>query len=164
MKSKTKSVARIRRNAVHEAGHAVVAWHFGVRFRHVTIVPEGDSLGHLRVFRQKLEGLTDDQFKRKAAIDYAGGIAERIYAPRAYRHWHAAHDFENTAQLVLRHFGSVRQADAYLRFVRIVTEDILKLRWPLVIALSSVLIRRRTMTGDEVFTFLSTRAMARGKR
>lgn len=36
-----------KRTAYHEAGHAVVAWLLGLACRHVTIEPEGDSLGHV---------------------------------------------------------------------------------------------------------------------
>ena len=38
---------RDRRAAYHEAGHAVIAWCFGRRIEHLTIVPSGDTGGHI---------------------------------------------------------------------------------------------------------------------
>ena len=44
--------ARQRRHltatAYHDAGHAVASWALTVRFRYVTIEPEGDALGHVQ--------------------------------------------------------------------------------------------------------------------
>jgi hypothetical protein len=33
--------------AYHEAGHAVASWHLHLKINGATIIPEGDSLGHV---------------------------------------------------------------------------------------------------------------------
>lgn len=44
--------------AHHEAGHAVIAWWVGQRFRHVTIARDNDSLGHVE-FEEHPKWFTD---------------------------------------------------------------------------------------------------------
>jgi hypothetical protein len=49
--SPAKRDYELQATAYHEAGHAVVALLLGLKFRHVTIEPDSDSLGHLKCDR-----------------------------------------------------------------------------------------------------------------
>ena len=72
---------RDRRAAYHEAGHAVIAWCFGRRIEHVTIVPSGDSGGHIlyrtdRVF--EWERPTETWLRVELLCTMAGPVAQNL--------------------------------------------------------------------------------------
>src|SRR5689334_15696863 len=69
--------------AYHEAGHAVLAWQLGLKFREVTIDPREESLGHIsyvipRWFTPANAGTDRVRLltARYIIAAYAGGVAE----------------------------------------------------------------------------------------
>lgn len=138
--------------AYHEAGHAVAALRLGVPVRHVTIDPENDDggivLGHVR-FRS---GDKDPPSlgHRLLVISLAGPAAQRRYAPRSPVRVNGASDFAHAqreselcssdpmAARSLHHWGE-REA-----------RHLVAREWWLVERIADILIRRRTISGDEL--------------
>jgi len=80
----TRITKRLRTTAYHEAGHAVAAWWLFLKFRYVTIKPDGDTLGHVK-FNRSPKWFSPDIDKsdrvrlfaeRHIISSFAGQIAE----------------------------------------------------------------------------------------
>jgi ATP-dependent Zn protease len=82
--SPAKKHYELQATAYHEAGHAVVALRLGLKFRHVTIKPDSDSLGHLKCDRHPKwfnpnidkSDRTRMLTERHIIVDFVGQIAE----------------------------------------------------------------------------------------
>ena len=61
--------------AYHEAGHAVISVKLGYRFLYVTIIPDGDRLGHV-CCEDPLVGEHDDKVKHALKVLIAASLAE----------------------------------------------------------------------------------------
>ena len=61
--------------AYHEAGHAVISMKLGYKCLYVTIVPDGDRLGHV-CCKDPLVGGHDDKIKHALKVLIAAGLAE----------------------------------------------------------------------------------------
>lgn len=66
-------------NAIHEAGHAVMAELLSLNPVYVTIEPTGRSEGHLR---RRGGAITADENWQELIVICAGAIAEGIYSPK----------------------------------------------------------------------------------
>ena len=82
-----RSERDVRATAYHEAGHAVVAWHEGIRIRSASIMPTEATAGHV-VLKPLLEGVQLDatregahraRAERHARVSLAGEIAQQRY-------------------------------------------------------------------------------------
>ena len=62
--------------AYHEAGHAVVSMKLGYKCLYVTIIPDGDRLGHV-CCEDPLAGGHDDKIKHALKVLIAASLAER---------------------------------------------------------------------------------------
>src|SRR5947209_3102570 len=86
---------RLEVTAYHEAGHAVAAFNVGRSFRHVTIEPGDESLGHLlhdrfsRSFKPDIamSKRTEATIEDHVLIGMAGMAAERRFVGRSRRNW-----------------------------------------------------------------------------
>jgi hypothetical protein len=135
-----------------------------VRIKKLTIIPDGDSIGslhHAKIVRGRQPEFSDStrthrQFENAIMVSIAGPIAQRRYSTRSYRGWQAASDHRKAVDLATARGGSIRQAEAYLKYLGVCVEDMLfpGHRWRSVEALACELMRRRTMGGKEVFAFL----------
>lgn len=131
-----RKLRRIRRVAFHEAGHAVQTWVEGfqdgrIKFRTVTIVPGVDDLGHV-LGERFLKGLNPDiavtargqwLMESQIRILMAGGIAERHFDPRGYRHEGGRSDREKAIDLL-----TYIEPDVYG------TQECFNLHWRLMVA------------------------------
>ena len=61
--------------AYHEAGHAVISMKLGYRCLYVTIIPDGDRLGHV-CCEDPLVGGHDDKIKHALKVLIAASLAE----------------------------------------------------------------------------------------
>ena len=61
--------------AYHEAGHAVISMKLGYRCLYVTIIPDGDRLGHV-CCEDHLAGGHDDKIKHALKVLIAASLAE----------------------------------------------------------------------------------------
>jgi ATP-dependent Zn protease len=85
----TRSVKSIERTAYHEAGHAVLAHFLGVGLKHVSIIANEDSSGHILdggEFSEETEEMrhhAEEAFWLcMAIVRYAGAEAERRLTQR----------------------------------------------------------------------------------
>ena len=77
------------RISYHEAGHAVAAFVLRMRFTHLSIIPDEDSIGHtmtskLRDFQPDVARTRAgrDRYERYAMVSLAGLVAERMRVGR----------------------------------------------------------------------------------
>jgi hypothetical protein len=170
MKEAKRSRKRIAIEAVayHEAGHAVLAWRRFVRLKGITIIPGKDFQGqcrHAKVLLGRSPEIEDSpraQIRKQtnAMIALAGPIAQKLYKPRSFRHYHASSDNGIVADLALNHNGSsIKAAEAWIRWLDVCVRDIVRGNWPLVTALATELVRRKTLRGDEVEGFLRAESL-----
>lgn len=69
---------RLRATAYHEAGHAVLAWHLGLKIRNLSIHKYERSLGRMRSSGVRRRALSGDT--TVAMLFHAGGQAEMVAA------------------------------------------------------------------------------------
>ena len=150
--------------AYHEAGHAVIAYHVGVKIQTVTIVPDGEYLGlcrHAKVIRGRYPEADDSdrtrlRMEKHGMIALGGPIAQRLYNPRSVRRYHASSDYRSVADVALRvSSGSTEQAEAWMTWLEIRTSDALRLRWVVVKALAEELMERRTVAGNALYALIA---------
>jgi Peptidase family M41 len=84
--------------AYHEAGHAVISMKLGYRCLYVTIIPDGDRLGHVCCEDPLVVGL-DDKVEHALKILIAASLAESKHI--ASRTWGDADDHVNAINLAL---------------------------------------------------------------
>jgi len=124
---------KVEKTAYHEAGHAVAAFEMKRSFRHVTIEPDEESLGHIMYtkFRDSFRPDIDSYSKirnplEKAIITaFAGPIAEQIFTKRMGRIG-ASSDFCNAVNYVDRLCGSNEEALAYINWLWIRTKNMIR--------------------------------------
>ena len=61
--------------AYHEAGHAVISMKLGYKYLYVTIIPDGDRLGHV-CCENPLMGDHDDKIRHALKVLIAASLAE----------------------------------------------------------------------------------------
>ncbi len=148
---------RIEAIAYHEAGHAVCSLALNRAFKYVTIVRDGNTLGHCQglVYRggQRLEtdvyegnGRGRDWIEKQVKICLAGNVAERIYAGRNVVTGSNA-DFTNAMDLLEHLCGSVEESGAYfdLLFVRTCNRITAPSNWMKVERLVAELLDKQTV-------------------
>lgn len=155
-----RSKAELRRTAVHEAGHAVAAFKVGMRTKALSIVADGESLGHHRPHpyfagvNPELDGSPRVQRRlENAALVYlAGAAAERRFSPKGFRHAGSSGDRHQAIELLSYLTGSNEELEAYLRLVDVRARQLVAdpLNWFLINGLAARLLERQELTGDEV--------------
>ena len=83
----------------------------------------------------------------------AGQEAQRRYSPRSLRHSdhnQAGGDYKLALDLALMVNASEEQATAYLKWLSIVTHDLVALWWPQVERVAGALFERGTLTAEEI--------------
>ena len=164
MKQQQTRGKRLEATAYHEAGHAVFAWYKGTKIRKVTIIPDDDSLGHVRhskIIRGRSPELDNSprtrlRMETHITICLAGPLAQRIWNPRTCRNYQCRSDHQSAADVALTICGSGKQATAFLRYLDICVDEFLRAPhiWCKVEALAAELLRKHTMSGQEVDSFL----------
>ena len=137
--------------AIHEAGHAVVSYHFGRGVRRITIKPKGDTLGHVAYTRMKphwqpnlVEGLQHMQ----SAL--AGYLAERAFGYRPRRE-HCEADRNAAADYALTIAqGNEAKANRWINIAEKRAKKLVKLRRAEIEAVAKRLLEVETLTGGEL--------------
>jgi hypothetical protein len=151
----------VRRSiAFHEAGHAIACWSRRIKIHHATIIPARGYRG--RVKHAPFRGIDptsdnsargDWRVKGQVIACLAGQEAQRRYSQRSLRHSdhnQAGGDYKLALDLALMVNASEEQATAYLKWLRIVTHDLVALRWPQIERVAGALFERETLTAEEI--------------
>jgi hypothetical protein len=152
--------------AFHEAGHAVVGFHEGIRLRSASIIPDADRDGVVRwhsPFRAPglvaLETGVSYQARRRiekyARAVLAGNLAQRKFRARSIRSWHPYSDFVVAENFVSRACRSREECVAYLELLSVQANDTLKFRWDQVETVAAALIDRKQLSGSELLALLT---------
>jgi hypothetical protein len=128
--------------AYHEAGHAVIALALSVKRLHVSIEPEGDSLGRVR--HLGLPGPDDDS---AVLISLAGPFAQRRFAPDS--EWLTS-DIATADEIVAARGGSAAEKASNLASLCEHAVRIVDHFWEDISVTANALLKRTTMTGEEI--------------
>jgi hypothetical protein len=88
-------------------------------------------------------------------ICLAGPIAQRRFAPRSWRRWHGASDYQTAFDLALRINRSSSAADAHLKWLEMRTQDLVNSLWSFVEKLADDLLIHGVLSLEEIQTALS---------
>lgn len=128
--------------AHHEAGHAVVALALSVTRLHVSIEPMGNSLG-----RVAHHGLPPPDDNSAMLIALAGPLAQRRLAPES--EWLTS-DFASVDQIIAKSGGTTAQRDQRLKSLCEQADQMINYFWDDITVTAETLLKRKTMTGDEI--------------
>ena len=120
--------------AYHEAGHAVISMKLGYRCLYVTIIPDGDRLGHV-CCEDPMAGGHDDKIKHALKVLIAASLAESMRV--GSRTWGDADDRVKATNLAL--FTTDRdteRAEALLDEMIGETRKLVEQHWPDIEALA----------------------------
>lgn len=134
--------------AHHEAGHAVAAFFRGVRIKHVTILADQGSAGHVRFLGRPGRGVA--QMHKRGVVALAGEAAQRRFSPCSVRRHHGAGDRGAVLAFALDCTGSTEQAELLARLWEVQARDLVELRWPSVQRVAAALLERETLDAGEV--------------
>jgi len=150
-KRKTPKTTRLERTAYHEAGHAVAAFELRRAFRHISIEPREESLGHVLYAQwskhfqpdQDSSARTRNEVERAVICAFAGYVAETRFSGRHNRKG-AHEDMRHAEELAsFMHEGEV--LDRYQDYLMAKTEQMITqpLLWAAVKALAEALLREK---------------------
>ena len=127
------------RTAFHEAGHAVVAYHFNHYGGRLTIVPANGIMGSAQTEAEWCDGSTDEE---QICVLFAGLVAERRCDPTADPD--GSRQDEEAAHRLL----DLRPAGTEER-LRAETERLVEQDWPGIEAVSTALLEAGTLEAEE---------------
>ena len=126
------------------------------KLKRVTIKPTAGTLGHCRhfstpAFRPDVDSTprTLVRIQEEIVALLAGAAAEKRFAGRAH-HRAAASDYDAAADLALRLVASSRSANALLKWLGIVSEDLVEFRWREIVAVAHELLERGMLNSKAV--------------
>jgi hypothetical protein len=125
----------IERTAYHEAGHAVASYYLHVALSSVTIIPEEDSLGHIK--HPKLNNFEPewdnslkvvDRAERMILVFFAGQVAEGRFANR--HNWKGSREDWHEAVNMASYFaGNNEVLQAYVNYLWARAKTLFNLPW-----------------------------------
>ena len=149
-----KRVPERTRTAYHESGHALLAHLERIGFRHVTIRPGEDSLGHVLLrpfsekFRPDLDVNTDvrRRIESRVMLDFAGRCAEQLLVRGRVRTGFTA-DFSSAVDLASHIHFDEKLLSSYLDYLWVRTETTLTEppNWKAVESLAVLLLQKETV-------------------
>jgi len=160
------------RISYHEAGHAVAAFLLRMRFTHLSIIPDEDSIGH--TMTSKLRDFQPDvgrsragryRYERYAMVSLAGLVAERMKVGRVrYRTNHP--DVVQAFELCSNTCGSEEETQACANWLWERTRNLMKSErhWAAVKALAKELRVRRYIGEREARRIIKEAFSEWGKR
>ncbi len=157
---KSSSRTQLASTAYHEAAHAVARHCLGIKIKKVTIVPHDDCLGSVSgpsaTGKHQLDVDNSNQARLKAERDVmvslAGGIAQRKFSPKNFRHDHCSQDLHQAMDILSYFAGSHDELNAYHSYLSKRTENLLSkpMVWTMIQAVAKELLFRQTLTGAQV--------------
>jgi len=150
--------------AYHEAGHAFADWHFNFRVKRASIVAnkKDNSAGHVLTktglpFRSlehtSPSGARIGRFHDHVVSLLAGQAAQRRYRQSSVRSYHAVSD-RNAIADILFTLHSTGELPHVIRYLEAKARNLIEcpMHWFVIQYLAEELLRRKTMTGEEVET------------
>ncbi len=157
-----KRTKALEATAHHEAGHAVAAFSQDVKINAISILPDGQSKGHI-IHANPLRGIALDidnstrarlRIEKAVRVALAGPIAEREWGRRNGRcpHWKvgAEQDHGRAMDLISRIAGSREEANAYLRLLEIQTKQIVNSHWQRIGCIARLLLERGELRRKDI--------------
>ena len=154
---RTRQLAAV---AHHEAGHAVAAFHFGLKTKLISIGPENyrHSAAYFSdkhvVPLKAGESIGDIQMRHAnyAFVCLAGPWAQREFNPKGYRKVHAERDRYQAVGFLGRVRKDNELPELYLKRVDFEARNFVrdKSKWGVICHVAGVLLNQLEMTGDEV--------------
>lgn len=163
-RTRKRTLAALRRTAVHEAGHTLVAAFYRKPTRTVTIRPGDDYFGLHRAYptpsldRAGYDRGLRARFALETKIDVClGGIcAERMIFGRG-SHRGAAADYRQAITLAGAVFGSTEETEAFVKWRLVAVSNMLCIPWMKkgIAAISEALLKQETLKAREVKAILA---------
>jgi hypothetical protein len=127
---------KLKRTAYHEAGHAVMAYCLNYYIRHVSVIPEGDILGHLqRGHRENLESAefvpsdsSRNRIEKQAMVSWGGNVAEHLLTRHKFRTV-SEQDEQDIFYGLLYLSSNAQEAGAYSDWLWYRTKTMLQASW-----------------------------------
>ena len=162
-----RSKKQLETTTYHEAGHAVLAYHYGYKIKSVTIKRGEDSLGKM-VADGLLKGLPHthieitprdrDKMEKHIRVSMAGIIAQKLYDRRSVRSHHDDGDRQSALSLLdyLADPGDTDVYEKYWALLEAQTESFLKkpVAWAQVDFVAGGLLKLETISGKSLTKML----------
>ena len=142
------------RSAYHEAGHFVAAYvgKKSTAIRRLSIVPEGDTLGHVVPFpTPSFRPDIDPPLQRvvDTIVTYlAGSASEKRFAGRV-DHEGSAQDYSSAVSLGMHVVTADRELELFVNWLDERAAEVIDVHWWAVTGVAKELLRRKKMTGKE---------------
>lgn len=144
--------------AYHEASHTMLMIHLNMPFEYVSILPEGEYMGHVKVTPKPDTDFTT--LVNEVTVLYAGSVGEQIYLqmrhpekqfPKSYFMNSGRADFREIQKLVQAFFpADQEQQMLFLNFAFHRTEQKVKMLWPQIERLAKALMHQPVITYEEL--------------
>lgn len=147
----------IKRTAIHEAAHAVVARLFNIPVDTVTIVPTDDSWGHMRWIPP--DGFDPDEedhietVHRTIMVKLAGPASEEIAFGQSGDG--CGHDFDTAVDIACYITGNDEELQRIYDEKWEQTKQLLSEHWSTVEALAEQLLIHKTLDGNQVHQLMA---------
>lgn len=145
--------------AYHEAGHVVVAHHFGMAIakKGVTIVPGEDYVGRATILHRlrNLEFTSSDAMRIKAerfaVMSMAGSESQRLHRPSSVRSYQHRSDYEHAVE-IMSYFAGPDELSAYMKMLHIRARNTVACKpvWAMIERVAAALVEKQTLSRDEV--------------
>jgi hypothetical protein len=118
--------------SVHEAGHAVAHLLYKIPMKHVSVIPEGESGGHVLSADKRRDTILNQNWNERRSRSYAerlikcalaGEVAQNKYKPSSFHQIHSSHDWENAVSFASSQSGSFEEAMAWCNLLLIQTKQ-----------------------------------------
>lgn len=138
--------------AYHEAGHAVMGWCLGQRFRAISIVPSTGSQGRVcfdDALKEDTCAIHEGTPMASAVMIYMAGPLAAWSLERRFRAVHSLADLTRAEQLIRRHTASTPIEQTCLTQLKEKTWNMLAKDecWRAVVSLAEALMRYKKLTG-----------------
>ena len=160
-----KLTRALKSTAYHEAGHAVAAWHLGVRTKALSIVPEARSAGrhthHSYFGGINLDWGDSPRAQRKAEnmalVCCAGPAAQRRFDPKGFRNYHAKDDWHQAVDLLSHLTGDDEILSAHFKLIDLRARKFVARPqvWPLIEGLAGALLEQQHLNGKDVHAVIN---------
>jgi len=136
--------------AYHEAAHAVADFHFGVAIKEVSIIPDEDSLGHVKSGKlpkgMEFGNVPRSRIEKEIICLLVGPAMDELLGDDDVR---GQGDYQSAVKLAFYVTGSNEEAEAYLNWLWIRAKNFV--RCPphrvCIEALAQVLLKERRLSG-----------------